>query len=133
MSQNAKRSERVVKLLRLAAPTSGATEAERISAALAAAELFAELEDKDKTTRREAQHRDAPEPEPEPNYAEYVPPEEIVPNVESWQRSRAAISAKNCLMCPRPIGVNEPTWRRVNCGVVEWLHDACPRPGHTGL
>lgn len=110
MPTDQERAARVQKLLRLAAASSGAPESERTIAALAAADLFVELEDKGHSGRRQSRAA---------SYASG--PEVEFAYVEPWRRSRSSIIYLRCLHqgCARPIGINEACWRRVNNGVVE--------------
>lgn len=159
-NREAKKTEKLAKLLRLASPSSGAPEPERISAALAAAELFTKLEEENKDAQREAGQRataakkaryrppgtdDTYDPSAAQRSA-YVPPNGNTytstpmgprggPFVEAWHRSRSSVIYLRCQNpnCKLPIGINQPVWRRVNDGQVEWLHENCPRSGFTGL
>jgi hypothetical protein len=143
-----KNRERLAKLLRLASPSSGAPEPERIAAALAAAELFTKMEDAGKEQQREANqkkeaarrgHTAAPAPEPQNtngvHYTSTPMRPRGAPFIESWMRSRSSVIYLRCVSfgCKRPIGINEVVWRRVNDGQVQWAHENCPRDGFTGI
>lgn len=145
--------DRLAKLLRLAANKEGA-ENERVTAALAAAALFVELEDKSNADKREAKIKAAQRGaagassdirydahgEPEMHYAtDYAedrpPPQTHEPDVGAWHKSMSGLHDRNCpcVSCRIPIGIGASVWRRVNAGCVEWVHDNCPRPGATGI
>jgi hypothetical protein len=128
MATDRERAEKVQKLLRLASPTSGAPEPERISAALAAAALFVELEGKKKTPRNV---EPAAQEDPHAHRGPTTPPS----HVEPWHRSRTSANIPCCASpsCKKPVGMNQACWRRVAAGQVEWLHENCPRPGATGI
>jgi len=99
---------RMQKLLRLAARSSGAPEAERISAGLAAANLFVALEDKAKKKGEDV---------PQPTLAEDVP----------WFRSYLSSMLPPCvgIACTRGTRVDLEVWMRIKNGEIEWMHQEC--------
>ncbi len=137
MAADPKIVARVQKLLRLAAPTSGATLGERESAAVEAAKLIAEHgvvvggETKTETRvvyrdRPAAPRRAAPPPGPTrmhtPFGAEYFV--QYAPNHQwSWRRGiaprRATCSDPSC---NGSIDPGEPVWERESAGQMQYLH-----------
>jgi hypothetical protein len=118
--------DRVIKLLRLAAPSSGATAPERESAALEAAKVFAEnnlivisreqLDELNKVARAKPAQKRKPVPQPRtPQRPTYGKP--------GWSRGVAAIDG----VCADPdcggkVERGEPVWCRINGFNVEYLH-----------
>ena len=133
MSVDKKILDRVEKLLRLAAPSSGTTDAERASAALEVAKLVSEhgLE----VVKQEAPKRDGGRPRtprpgayPPPPWptgsrssGAYPPPRPPAP--PGWAQSVAARDAA-CAdpTCRGPIARGEPVWMRMNAFYVEYVH-----------
>ena len=119
---------RVEKLLRLAAPNSGATDAERVSAALEAAKVFSE---NGLTVAR----KEAPAPKMRvrqpPSYTapQSYPPQYTAPRRPhtDWTRS---VAARNTFCadvnCCGPISRGDPVWIRHVGMDVEYLHIDAP-------
>lgn len=128
---------RVAKLLRMAAPTSGATLPERESAAFEAARLFAE-HDLDVCERKKAKRTPAAAPPPatpdwratyDPMWPGYREQEEqrkprTPPRPQHWEESYAEHSSF-CAdpTCGQPISQGDPVYLRYKGGyVLEYLH-----------
>lgn len=118
--------DRVEKLLRLAAPTSGTTDYERSTAALEAARLFSEhnmtvappKEVKRRVRPRAAPQRRAAVPSPWVNHSPAPP---------GWAQSVASRDSY-CVDpdCRGPIERGDPVWMRLNGLKAEYLHHDWP-------
>jgi len=146
-------SDKAMDVARQAAPSSGATDAERDTAAHILAELIANhgLEIVDpKDGRRPSAPGPAPAPtypRPAPRYydaeveeafrqVQYTQPQpasyqshvqytrpQPIPE-EPFYRGRA-ISVQPCVHCGRSVAIGEQVQRRVKRGVLEYAHEAC--------
>lgn len=116
--------ERVEKLLRLAAPSSGTSEAERSSAALEAARLFSEnnlsvREPKVKRQRIRTSSVTVTRTTPQ-QYRQGPPP-------PYWKQSIAARDAACAdAECQGPISRGDPVYMRITVFDVEYLHGNWP-------
>jgi hypothetical protein len=136
--------DRVKKLLRLAAPDSGATLGERESAAVEAAKLIAvhgvviggetktetRVVYRDRPASQQPRRREPPPPGPTrmrtPFGAEYYV--KYAPNhVWSWRRGVAArVATCSDPSCNGTISPGERVWERENGGQMEYLHEDGP-------
>lgn len=113
--------ERVNKLLRLAGPSSGTTEAERVSAALAAADLVEkhnltviEAEPVSRASMRAPQKR-------APSSSSAYAPIRRRPSPPQFRMSIAARSGV-CMECDEPIEENSKVWFRLRNLQPEYIH-----------
>jgi len=123
--------ERVEKLLRLAAPTSGATPNERESAALEAAKVFSEnnlaVVSKDQLDQAakaaKARRPRTPSPVVRTTAVGYRAPVPVSYGKPGWQRSVAAMDGV-CAdpTCSGSIQRGDDVWARTSGSGVEYLH-----------
>lgn len=119
----------IEKLLRVAAPNSGASQNEREVAAAEAAKLFAE-NDFTVSERPPKPARQPPTQQrwwPPPTSVSYGFPQRGAPQ---FRRSRAPLSGVVCkageVGCGETINGEDDVWRRVKGTEVEYLHIDCP-------
>lgn len=137
MAVDEKVLKRVEKLLRLASPSSGTTEAERFSAFQEASRLFVEndlvvreREPAPSRRQRAPERPRQPEPQYSPFYSAYSPPPQYhqyqgptYPPTSQWEQTVAtedAICADPT--CGRLIQQGTTVYARVKHGDIEYLH-----------
>lgn len=124
--------EKIEKLMRLAAPNSGATAPERESAALEAAKLFAESDLA--VTERPAKPVRQPPPQSQTWWPPTPRPTQVAygyaQRAPQFRRSRAPMAGVVCkageVGCGQLISGEDEVWRRVKGTEIEYLHIDCP-------